>query len=74
MSQNEQILAYLKSGKAITSMDALKMYGCFRLASRVNDLRNEGWEIRTSMIGSKMKRFAAYWMPLSQRTKGEKIK
>ena len=32
------------------SLDALSLYGCFRLASRINDLRNRGHEILTTEI------------------------
>lgn len=42
MTQNEAILNYLKNGGELTPMDALKMFGCFRLGSRINDLRNQG--------------------------------
>jgi hypothetical protein len=44
-TQNQQVLAYLKTGKEITPMDALRMFGCFRLAGRIYDLRQEGWPI-----------------------------
>lgn len=49
-SQKSQILAYLLTGKSLTQMEALHMFGCFRLASRINDLRNDGWGILTESI------------------------
>jgi hypothetical protein len=50
MSQNKQIAEYLNKGKKLTTLDALNKFGCFRLASRINDLRNEGMNISTKII------------------------
>lgn len=38
-SQNSRIFRYLMEGNRITSLEALKMFGCMRLASRISDLR-----------------------------------
>jgi hypothetical protein len=46
MKQAEEILAYLKTGKTLTPLEALDMFGCFRLASRVFDLKQDGWPIQ----------------------------
>ena len=46
-SQKNQILKHLKTGRNITSISAMALYGCFRLASRINDLRNDGHKIKT---------------------------
>lgn len=43
--QNEQILNYLKTGKELTPIEALNMFGTFRLAARIHDLRSERWPI-----------------------------
>ena len=45
MKQNEMILQYLKTGKTLTPIEALDMFGCFRLASRVYDLKQAGWPV-----------------------------
>ena len=50
MSQNKQIADYLNKGKKLTTIDALNKFGCFRLASRINDLRNDGMNITTMII------------------------
>ena len=50
MSQNKQIADYLNKGKKLTTLDALNKFGCFRLASRINDLRNDGINITTKII------------------------
>ena len=44
-SQCDMIIAWLKKGYSITQLEALKMFGCFRLASRVHDLRERGYKI-----------------------------
>ena len=47
MSQCDDILAHMKAGNAITAIDALNSYGCFRLAERIKDLRAQGYDIET---------------------------
>ena len=49
-TQNQQVLSYLKTGKVITPLDALNMFGCFRLAARVYELRTRGWPIHCERI------------------------
>lgn len=45
MTQNKQILNYLKTGKSITPLEALYEFGCFRLSARIFDLKKDGWPI-----------------------------
>lgn len=40
----------MEENGAITPMEALKYTGCFRLASRIADLRHEGYEIDREMV------------------------
>ena len=40
--QNARILAHLQSGRTLTALEALEWFKCFRLASRVCDLRKAG--------------------------------
>jgi hypothetical protein len=40
-----QILAHLQSGHSITPLDALQLFGCFRLGARIYDPRKSGVEI-----------------------------
>lgn len=49
-SQCNQIAAYLKSGHTLTQLDALRLFGCMRLASRICDLRERGLNIKTEKI------------------------
>ena len=47
MSQESAILAKLERGETITPIEALNECGCFRLAARIKELRNEGHDIET---------------------------
>ena len=38
-SQVAKILNYLQSGRSLTPIAALKLFGCFRLASRIYEIR-----------------------------------
>ena len=64
MTQTEMILKHMQTFGSITPIEALQEYGCFRLAARINDLR-EAYEIETTTIervnqfGKKV-RFAEY--------------
>lgn len=46
-TQSQKILAWLQSGNTLTQLDALHMFRCMRLASRISDLRSEGHNIIT---------------------------
>lgn len=50
MSQTTQIANYLNKGKKLTAIDALNKFGCFRLAARIADLRNDGMNIKTTIV------------------------
>lgn len=56
----------LLNGGSITALEALREYGCYRLASRISDLRQEGMQIKKTMeesissITGKPVRFARY--------------
>lgn len=56
----KQIRQHLESGKSITPLEALRLYGCFRLGARIYDLRAEGMTIETNLIEEDGKRFAEY--------------
>jgi hypothetical protein len=44
-SQNAKILKHLKSGRSITAIEALELYGCFRLAARIANIEKKGFII-----------------------------
>ena len=60
-SQKDQILAHLKKGKTITPLEALKLFGCFRLAARIHDLRMDGHDIEVELIDVNDAKVASYW-------------
>lgn len=49
-SHEIQILRDLQSGVRITAIDALNRYGCARLASRISQLRKDGFNIQREMV------------------------
>lgn len=49
-SQNVMILQYLQAGNAITALEALEMFGCMRLPSRIHDLKTRGINIISKTI------------------------
>jgi hypothetical protein len=61
-TQKELIREYLERGNSLTPMDALELFGCFRLATRIFELKREGLDIVTDMVENKAtgKRYASY--------------
>jgi len=59
-SQTALIKGWLLNGRSITQLDALNMFGCFRLAARIANIREEGFDIVTDMITLNNKRVANY--------------
>lgn len=49
MSQCERILQYMNDYGSITQLDALREFGCMRLASRISDMRKMGINIVRDM-------------------------
>lgn len=45
MTQCERILRHLEDFGSIDPMVAIKEYGCMRLASRIADLKGQGYDI-----------------------------
>ena len=62
MSQKQKILTALKNGRRLTHLDAIKDFGCARLAARVNELRQAGHSISSAMVKKGNKSYSAYWM------------
>lgn len=63
-SQIAHLRKHLKSGRSITPLEALGLYGMFRLAARVKELRDRGWNIKTEMREDPNgKPYAVYYMP-----------
>lgn len=57
------ILAYMKSGKSITPIEALNLFGCFRLGARCFELKARGIQIKSEFITTHSgKRIKKYWI------------
>jgi len=63
MSQSVQVLNHMKQHGSITSLQALKLYGCFRLAARVYELRGKGHNVQTQKWKTRSGKWVArYWL------------
>ena len=49
-TQAERILDYMHEHQGITQFDALNKLGVMRLASRISELRRNGYEITSKMV------------------------
>lgn len=63
MSQRSRIKRHLESGKKISPLQALREYGCMRLASRISELRREGMPIT---VETHKKGYAVYRLDLQE--------
>jgi hypothetical protein len=52
-TQNERILDYIEEFGSITQLEALTDLGVMRLASRISDLRKEGFPIVSETVAVK---------------------
>lgn len=65
MTQNEEIAVYIRENGSITPLDALREFGCYRLAARISDLKRDGIPIKVKIESyrtqkGKVKRYARY--------------
>jgi len=72
-TQSESILQHLAEGNSITALEALYDFGCFRLASRISELKKSGHNIESkwksvvaSKTGKKIK-IKEYYLQFHQR-------
>lgn len=56
MTQTERVLRHLDAFGSITSLEAMNEYGIMRLASRISDLKKQGYPI-TSEVEAVKNRF-----------------
>ena len=52
-TQCERILDYISENGSITQLDALREFGCMRLASRISDLKRQGVPVKRTMETAK---------------------
>jgi len=74
-SQSKAIRNHLVSGKSLTPIEALKLFGCLRLSGRVHDIRNGrsvkqlNIEKKIVEVGKAKKRVAQYFAPIGREGK-----
>lgn len=60
-SQKSKILAHLLKGEGITPMDALELYGSFRLGARIAEIKALGYDVKSEFVklpnGKQVKRY-----------------
>lgn len=61
-TQNKAILKHLEAGNTITAIEALKMFGCFRLSARIFDLKDQGHDIASELVFENGKKFSNYYL------------
>ena len=53
MTQCERVLQYMQDFGSINPLEAMKDLGVMRLASRVSDLKQEGYQIERQIVTTK---------------------
>jgi len=60
-SQTDRILEYMLTGKSITPLEALNMFGCLRLGARIADIKAKGYLVYSEFVSTptekKVKRY-----------------
>ena len=60
-SQTDRILEYMLSGKSITPLEALNLFGCLRLGARIADIKARGYLVYSEFVSTptekKVKRY-----------------
>jgi hypothetical protein len=69
MSQCLEISRYLSQGKSVTSLVAVKLFGCLRLSERIRELRKKRWPIKSEWIQVGTKHVKRYWIPAARLRK-----
>jgi hypothetical protein len=63
MSQCEIILQHLQSGKTLTKAQSWELYRIMNTGGRINELRNRGIDIKTTMtMNEGGNEYAIYWL------------
>lgn len=74
IKQTELILQYMQRHGSITQLDAQRDLGCMRLASRIADLKRQGYPIESTTEAVKTRyREKTYIKRYSLRTGGEPL-
>ena len=67
-TQSAKVLYHLQNYGPLTAIEALELFACFRLAARINDLKEAGHDIQMEMKRLKNgKKIAVYSLPKIQK-------
>ena len=62
-TQVKRILAYMKAGNRIAPIEALQMFGSFRLGARIAEIKELGYHVQSEFVSTPSgKRVKAYWI------------
>lgn len=62
-SQAKRILAYMQKGNRITPIEALELFGSFRLGARIADIKDMGFDVKSEFVDTPSgKRVKCYWL------------
>ena len=53
LKQTERVLRHLRDYGSLTALEAMSDYGIMHLASRIDELRKDGWPIQTVPVKGK---------------------
>lgn len=71
-TQTDLILDYLLAGNTLTSLEALHRFQCFRLASRISELKQSGYDVQSETVKIPSgKHVSKYWIRTKIESKGQ---
>lgn len=59
-TQAQRVLEYIRETGSITQLEALQQLGVMRLASRISDLKRQGYAIKTDTVPIKTRYGSTY--------------
>jgi len=63
LSQREQVIMHLDAWYSITPQEAISLYGIYRLAAIIFNLKKEGYKIKKDMhYTGRKRRYAEYYL------------
>lgn len=63
MTQTRQILSYMQRGRSIDPLVSLRLFGCFRLAARILEIKEYGHRVKREMVRNRAgRKFARYYL------------
>jgi len=73
MSQEIAIHEHLKAGNHLTPLEALRLFNCWSLSSRIADLNRKGAGIHSKLVKANGKQYAEYFLEFPVDKKGQRL-